>query len=98
MFNKIRVIVCVLWLLSGEALTDTSSALYSDKQWLPLTPLNTKKKNEVKPFPPSDNSYESPATEIYISIGNFMDGDRYISLVIIIFFPLLLSFSLVCSY
>ena len=52
----------------------TAPALYSNKQWKALEqPENT---NTVQPFPPSDNSYESPTTEIYISIANFMDGDR----------------------
>jgi hypothetical protein len=53
----------------------TAPALYSDKQWKTLEHFE-EDADTVKPFPPSDNSYESPTTEIYISIANFMDGDR----------------------
>jgi hypothetical protein len=60
--------------------TTSTSAIYSpsDKQWKPLKPLENQQENgvSVSPFPPSDNSYESPTTEIYISIANFMDGAR----------------------
>ena len=54
---------------------NTAAAIYFDKQWKALEP-SPDEAGSVKPFPPSDNSYESPTTEIYISIGNFMDGDR----------------------
>lgn len=53
----------------------TAAAIYFDKQWKALK-QSPGEAGTVKPFPPSDNSYESPTTEIYISIGNFMDGDR----------------------
>jgi hypothetical protein len=53
----------------------TAAAIYSNKQWTALE-QSPDESETVKPFPPSDTSYESPTTEIYISIANFMDGER----------------------
>jgi hypothetical protein len=59
---------------AADNLESTASAIYNNKKWKSIQ--QTKSDDTIKPFPPSDNSYESPTTEIYISIGNFMDGDR----------------------
>lgn len=72
LFFSLLVVQLLQVAISGES---PSPALYCpySKQWKPLSSSSSER---IPPFPPSDSSYDSPLTEIYISLPNFMDGER----------------------
>mmetsp|Transcript_10862 Transcript_10862/g.17809 ORF Transcript_10862/g.17809 Transcript_10862/m.17809 type:complete len:530 (+) Transcript_10862:55-1644(+) len=72
-FGSLLLLLTHSTTVAAESGKSDAAAIYSDQLW---RTIDQSSKGDVKPFPPSDNSYESPTTEIYISIGNFMDGER----------------------